>query len=122
MNRNQRRQLERLHAETSLELIRTIANPSDDLFGAQARRGVRHALQSLVLAQGQDYQQDWSTQRLLAEVKLPFKLNVGPNLLDQYEDRACPPRVQNPLTQIPDHRFMIIADIRMLLELSETPP
>ena len=124
MTRQKRIQMERAYAEANLELLRMSANPSDMLFGRQARQGVRHALQALALAKGRDCQQDWSTRRLLIMANPGVDLSIGAGLLDQYPElgETRNPGAPNPLTQIPDHRFMITADIRMLLELLEQQP
>ena len=124
MTRNEQIRLQHAFALANLALLNLSPNPSDMLFGRQARQGVRHALPALVLAKGRKCQPDWSTGRLITEANPGMDLNIGAGLLDQYPEPGSASRsgAEHLLTQIPDHRFMIIADIRMLLELAENQP
>ncbi len=115
------------HILANREMLTTARHPRDFLVGQQARPGVRHALQALILAQGGNHQPQRSTQELLDQANPGHQLSISPRLLDQYPslddhipDKGTPKQtIQNPITTIPDHIFMITADISMLLELAE---
>lgn len=125
MKSERRYQLERGYAEANRELLSMSgderAGRRDALVGRQSRRGVRHALQALCAARGRGYEDSWSTERLLRHAGPGHALSIGPGILDQYpaDGEPCPAHVPNPITIIPDHIFMVTADISMLLEVAQ---
>ena len=138
MTKEKQYQLQKVYAEANREMLRMsqggprgqgrgrrersgLDGRRDALIGEQSRQGVRHALRALCLARGLEYEDAWSTRRLLQGADPGHKLNIGAGILDQYPDGGGMPQPEapNPITTIPDHIFMVCADISMILEVAD---
>ena len=133
MTKDKQYQLQKVYAEANREMLRMsqggpggrgqsgLDRRRDALIGGQSRQGVRHALRALCLARGLEYEDAWSTRRLLQGADPGHRLSIGAGILDQYTDGGGMPEPQapNPITTIPDHIFMVCADISMILEVAD---
>ena len=120
-NRMDRYQLQRGYALADRELLPRGKSAGDFLIGRQARQGIRHALQALCLARGEEYQPRWSTRKLWEQARPGYDLSIGPGILDQYPEfnhRGTRTPIEQPITIIPDHMIMITSDISMILAVA----